>query len=82
MTACVVHLKLNAKGQLTLPANVRSQLGLKAGDEVVLRVIDGQRAEVVARSVSLGSLDGSLKVKRSASLADMEMAIAQGAAGR
>lgn len=82
MSAEFVHLKLNARGQLTLPAALRSQLHLQPGDEVSIRVIDGNRAEVVARPVSLGSLDGSLRVQRRATLEDIEEAIAKGAAGR
>ena len=31
---------LSPKGQLTIPKDVREQLGLKAGDEIVLTVVD------------------------------------------
>lgn len=82
MSAEVVHLKLNARGQLTLPAALRDQLHLEPGDEVAIRVLDGNRAEVIARPVSLASLDGGLRVKRRATLEDMEKAVTQGAIGR
>ena len=71
MTADIVHLRLNARGQLTLPPELRAQLDLAPGDEVAVRVLDGNRAEVAARPVSLASLDGGLRVKRSMRLEDI-----------
>jgi AbrB family looped-hinge helix DNA binding protein len=34
--------KLNAKGRIVIPAALRRELGLKAGDELLLRTEDGE----------------------------------------
>ena len=37
-----MHTTLTSKGQMTLPAAVRSQLGLEAGDQLSVTVLDGE----------------------------------------
>lgn len=51
---------VTTKGQVTIPAAVRTALGLEAGDRVMFRV-DGTRA-VLARTVDLMELGGSVPV--------------------
>jgi AbrB family looped-hinge helix DNA binding protein len=36
------RVRIGAQGRLVIPARFREQLGLRAGDEVILRVKDGQ----------------------------------------
>ncbi len=35
-------LKVNAKGQITLPQNLRKELGIKPGDSVLITQKDGE----------------------------------------
>lgn len=51
---------LTSKGQLTVPKAVRDALGLKEGDQVIFRVLEGRA--VVARSPSLLDLAGAVPV--------------------
>jgi antitoxin PrlF len=52
--------RLTSKGQITIPKNVRSALGLHDGDRVMFRV-EGSRA-VMARTSDLLELAGSVQV--------------------
>ena len=75
MTATVT-----AKGQVTLPVEVRRRLGLKPGSKLEFIVIDDNRLEVIPISETVSSLKGMVpKPKKTLSLADMDKAIAKGA---
>ena len=37
-----VRLRINENGRVVIPAAFRKELGIKAGDEVILRVDDGE----------------------------------------
>ena len=37
-----MRVRLGASGRLVIPAEVRRRLGLEAGDELVMRVVDGE----------------------------------------
>jgi antitoxin PrlF len=53
--------KMTSKGQVTVPAEIRRQLDLRPGDELVFE-IDGAAARVHAvRSRGLGQLRGALR---------------------
>lgn len=73
---------LTAKGQLTLPKEVREALGVGPGDRVdFIRMDDGVFA-LFAATRSVLSLRGMIKPPKSpVSLADMDEAIAKGARG-
>lgn len=43
------HVKIGQNGRLVLPAAVRRQTGLKVGDEVVVRVENGEVRLMAAR---------------------------------
>jgi AbrB family looped-hinge helix DNA binding protein len=74
MTATVT-----AKGQITLPVEVRRRLGLKPGSKLEFVVIDDERLEAIPVSETVTSLKGMVpKPLRPLSLADMEKAIAKG----
>jgi AbrB family looped-hinge helix DNA binding protein len=74
MTATVT-----AKGQVTLPVEVRRRLGLKPGSKLEFVVIDGDRLEAIPVSDTVSSLKGMVpKPRRALSLADMDKAIARG----
>jgi AbrB family looped-hinge helix DNA binding protein len=75
MTATVT-----AKGQVTLPVEVRRRLGLKPGSKLEFVVIDGDRLEAIPVSETVSSLKGMVpKPRKALSLADMDKAIAKGA---
>jgi AbrB family looped-hinge helix DNA binding protein len=75
MTATVT-----AKGQVTLPVEVRRRLGLKPGSKLEFIVIDDDRLEIIPISETVSSLKGMVpKPKKTLSLADMDKAIAKGA---
>jgi antitoxin PrlF len=70
---------LTSKGQVTIPAIVRSDLGLGAGDriEFIMNETSG-RYEVVPATKSIESLKGLIaKPSRSVSIEDMNAAIAK-----
>lgn len=73
---------ITSKGQITIPQQVRSDMGLAAGDRVdFIRMEDGHYA-VVPASHSIKSLKGIIpRPDRPVSLADMQAAIEAGATG-
>ncbi|MCX7013307.1 MAG: AbrB/MazE/SpoVT family DNA-binding domain-containing protein [Candidatus Sumerlaeota bacterium] len=80
MTATVT-----SKGQVTLPAEARRRLGIRAGTRLEFIITDDDRLEVVRIGGSVRDLKGALpKPARALSLAEMDDAIAAGArrAGR
>jgi AbrB family looped-hinge helix DNA binding protein len=75
MTATVT-----AKGQVTLPVEVRRRLGIRPGIKLEFIVIDDERMEVISVSETVSSLKGMLpKPKKTLSLTDIDKAIAKGA---
>lgn len=55
---------LTSKGQITIPRDVREQLGLNAGDKLLFEV-EGESVRLrVLKPSSLGDLKGSLPAKR------------------
>lgn len=66
-----VRTKITDGGRLVIPAEHRRALGLEAGDEVVVRVVDGElriltRAEAIRRAQTLVRR----QVKKGRSLSD------------
>jgi antitoxin PrlF len=51
---------ITSKGQVTVPKKVRDELGLREGDRVLFRVVDGRA--VLARTPDLLDLAGSVPV--------------------
>jgi antitoxin PrlF len=75
MTATVT-----AKGQVTLPVEVRRRLGLRPGSKLEFIVIDDEQLEAIPVSETVSSLKGMVpKPRKVLSLADMDKAIAKGA---
>lgn len=73
---------MSSKGQVTVPREIRSALGLKKGDRVSFRMRQDGVVEMVPESIDLLKLGGMLKPKnRGVTLEDMEQAIAKGALG-
>lgn len=56
-----VAARVSSKGQITIPKSVREALNLSEGDQVVFRVIEGERA-ILARTPHLLELAGSVPV--------------------
>ena len=67
---------VTSKGQITIPKEVREELGLRVGDRVAFRVLEDGRAIVEPETIDLRELKGALKPKRTGvTLTDMEAAI-------
>jgi antitoxin PrlF len=56
-----IAARVSSKGQITIPKSVREALKLSEGDEVVFRLIEGERA-ILARTADLLELAGSVSV--------------------
>lgn len=65
---------LTRKGQVTIPAHIRTRLGLKHGDKVAF-VEEGDKIVLVPVPSSVESAFGLLKAKKSVTLEEMERAI-------
>ena len=50
-------LTLSPKGQITLPKELRDEVGIRAGDEVVFAVLDGQIV-MTPKSIDFNALAG------------------------
>jgi AbrB family looped-hinge helix DNA binding protein len=53
--------KVTSKGQITLPAQLRVELGIKPGDRVDFQRNDAGRMEMTARTTSIMDLRGIVK---------------------
>ncbi len=74
---------LTSKGQVTVPKEVRERLGLRAGRKVRFSLEDGERVTMEPAGHSISDLFGILgKPPRSATLEEMDEAIARGAVER
>jgi antitoxin PrlF len=56
-----IGARLSSKGQITIPKSVREALKLVEGDQVLFRVLEGERA-ILARTPNLLDLAGSVPV--------------------
>ena len=71
----------SAKGQVTIPVNIRKSLGITAGTPI--RFIERDGLVVLEKvDVSLNSLCGMVSARKSASLEDMRQAIGDAVAER
>lgn len=67
---------LTSKGQVTIPANVRKQLGLRPGDRVGFIVEDGE-VRLVRKESRIEAAFGICKVDRSVSVEEMDEIVKQ-----
>lgn len=67
---------LTIKGQVTIPIDIRNQLGLKPGDKVGL-VIEDNHVVLFRKESNIESSFGICDAKKSATLKDIEKAIRQ-----
>lgn len=71
---------VTSKGQITIPREVRRELGLDAGHRVFFKIREDGVVEMRPETVDLMSLRGILKpAVRGVSLADMDETIRQAA---
>ena len=68
---------LNAKGQITIPVQIRAALGLRPGDEVEFVDLENGRFAIVAATYSVERLKGMIrKPKAIGSIDDMNAVFA------
>ena len=65
---------LTSKGQVTIPANLRKQLGLHPGDLVVF-ILDGDEVRLVRKESRIEAAFGICIPETSLSVEDMEQVI-------
>ncbi len=73
---------LTSKGQITIPAPVRSQLNVKPGDRIEFVKISDNRFEVVAVTKDIRQIKGMVHAPHPVSIEDMNAAIAEKAAAQ
>lgn len=74
---------LTSKGQVTIPAAVRSGLGVDTGDRIEFIELEPGRYEVIAATLPVTALKGLVpKPRRPVSVRDMDAAIHEHAAAR
>jgi len=67
-------VRLNSRGQITIPMKIRRQLQLQNGDEIRL-ILEGKKIIVSPVEYNIESAFGLCKADISVSLEDMERAI-------
>lgn len=74
---------VTSKGQITIPAKVRAQLGIDAGDRVEFVDIGEGQFAIVAATRSIRELDGVFreKVRKPVSVEEMNATIARRGSG-
>lgn len=73
---------VTSKGQITIPLDVRSELGLKTGDRIFFVRNERGRYELAPKNKSIKELKGIFAPSpRTISIEEMNEAIARGAAG-
>lgn len=72
---------ITSKGQITIPAQVREDLGLQAGDRVEFVRTEPRKYQIIPATVSVQDLKGMLykKGRKPVSIEEMNAAIAWGA---
>ncbi|MBU4629207.1 AbrB/MazE/SpoVT family DNA-binding domain-containing protein [Pseudomonas sp. BF61] len=73
----MANATLNAKGQITIPVQVRATLGLRPGDEIEFVDLENGQFSIVAVSYSVKRLKGAIpKPKVIVSIDDMNAVFA------
>lgn len=69
---------ITSKGQITIPASVRTALGLQTGDRVEFVQVDHGQFAIIAATLPVTSLKGLIrKPKQSVSIEQMNAVIAE-----
>jgi len=68
---------VTAKGQVTIPAELREKLGIKPGDRVGF-VDEGDKVLLQRQETAIESMFGIVKARKGATLEQMEQAIVAG----
>ena len=80
--ASIIAATVTAKGQVTIPVEIRKALQLKPGDKIHFFAGDNGRISIYPKNRSLQELKGKFgKFPRTVSLEEMDEAVARGAAG-
>ena len=75
---------VTSKGQITIPAEVRAELGVSPGDRIEFVEIEKGQFAIIPATRSVKELNGIFKnrVRRPVSIEEMNSAIAQRGSGR
>ena len=74
-TISPLTVKLNPKGQITIPWRIRQRLGIQGGDELEIRVENTKLVILSKPNHKIETVFGILKAKVSVSLEEMETVI-------
>ena len=66
---------VTSKGQITVPASVRSALHIEAGDRIEFVETEEGRFEIIAATKDVSMLKGIIKTNKRVSIDDMNSAI-------
>ena len=66
---------VTSKGQITVPASVRSALNIEAGDRIEFVETEEGRFEIIAATKDASMLKGIIKTNKRVSIDDMNSAI-------
>lgn len=69
--------KLNGRGQVTIPADVRADLKVESGDWVHFNEVDSDRSETTTVTQSVKALKGIVKSKKVVSVEQMNDTVAE-----
>jgi antitoxin PrlF len=73
----VLSAKVTSKGQITLPAKLRAELGLKPGDRVDFHRAKGGKVEMTAKTRTLKDMRGIIKTDVVLSPEELDRAISE-----
>ena len=80
--ASIVAATITAKGQVTIPVEIRKALRLKPGDKIHFFTGENGRVSIYPKNRSIQELKGMFgKFPRTVSLEEMDETVARGAAG-
>jgi AbrB family looped-hinge helix DNA binding protein len=68
---------MTSKGQVTIPASVRKEMGVNTGSRIEFVPLGNGRYEMVAANLPVTNLKGMLQATRHVSIEEMNDAIAQ-----
>lgn len=75
----MLQSNVTSKGQVTIPASIRKQLGIKPGGRVVFRLRGNETVLAAVNDPPLSTLFGIVKVPKGRGIKNLDKAIAEAA---